>query len=240
MKKSLIVITGASSGIGRAIAQEFSRNSYPLLLLARRLDRLDSLNLPNTICRSVDISDYSSVSNSISFAEEQYGSAECLINNAGVLFANNFHEQTSTEWEKMLETNLTGVINCTHLVMNSMIKNRKGTVINVNSIAGKKGFPMLAAYCATKYAISGFTESLRIEAAKKKLRFISVSPGYTETELYDHTINPELRKDYKKWGTAINNVLAPEDVARAIFFAFEQPQHVCIREIVIAPTEQTD
>lgn len=240
MQKPLIVITGASSGIGRAVAQEFSRNDYPLLLLARRLDCLDSLNLPNTICRSVDITDYSAIAASLSFAEGQYGTAECLINNAGVMFANSFHEQTPGEWEQMIETNLKGAINCTHLVMNSMLKNNKGTVINVSSIAGKKGFPMLAAYCATKYAISGFTESLRIEAAKKNLRFISVSPGYTETELYDHTTNPILREDYKQWGRAINNILFPEDVARAIFFAFQQPQHVCIRELIIAPTEQTD
>ena len=126
VKKGMIVITGASSGIGKATAIHFSRSGYPLLLIARRLAQIEELKLPNTLCIEADVTDLASFSEAIRRGEERFGDVECLINNAGILFAEFLHQQTPSDWEKMLQVNVFGVLNGIHLVLDKMIQRQTG------------------------------------------------------------------------------------------------------------------
>lgn len=236
--KKLVVITGASSGIGRATAIKLSNEGYPLLLLARRKEKLEELNLPNTICKSVDVTDLEAFKLAVTEAEEKYGKVDCLVNNAGIMLLGAAQNQDPKEWKKMLDINVMGVLNGIHVVLDDMIKRNEGTIINTSSIAGRKTFPDHAAYCGTKFAVHAITENIREEVAKHNVRMVVIAPGVVETALLSHTTSDQIKEGYTDWKEAIGGGLQPEDIANAIHFAYSQPQNVCIREIVIAQTRQ--
>lgn len=236
--KKLVVITGASSGIGKATAIKLSKEGYPLLLLARRLEKLEALNLPNTMCRPVDVTDLSTFQDAIKEAEAKYGKADGLINNAGVMLLGGASQQDPAEWKKMLDVNVMGVLNGIHVVLADMIARNEGTIVNVSSIAGRKTFPDHAAYCGTKFAVHAITENIRQEVSSHNVRMIIVAPGVVETELLSHTTSDAIIDGYNEWKAGIGGGLQPEDIANAISYAYNQPQKVCIREIVIAATGQ--
>lgn len=238
MKKGLVIITGASSGIGKAAAIQFSNKGYPLLLIARRLSKLKALNLPNTLCEEVDVTELSKFKAAIEKAEKKFGETECLINNAGIVFINLAHLQSPEEWKKMLEINVLGVLHGTHLVLQNMIKRQTGTIINISSLCGKKTFPSHAIYCATKFAVHSLTESIREEVADHNVRLVTIAPGNVETEILNQAASQEIKDTHPSYKRKPYENLQPEDIARTIFFAYEQPQNVCIREMVICPTRQ--
>jgi len=236
--KKLVVITGASSGIGEAIAKRFSEAGYPLLLVARRVEKLRALNLPNCICEQVDVTDKEAFSNSIAKAEAQYGSVECLINNAGVMLLGQIDTQEPAEWQKMFDVNVLALLNSMQVVLSSMKERNSGTIINISSIAGKKTFANHAAYCGSKFAVSAITENVREEVADFGVRVTSICPGAVETELLGHTTSDEIKAGYNEWKKTMGGVLIADDIARAALFIQEQPQQVCIRELQVAPTRQ--
>ncbi|CCN72100.1 SDR family oxidoreductase [Vibrio nigripulchritudo] len=234
----LIVITGASSGIGEATAKKLSAEGYSLLLLARRIEKLEALNLPNTLCRKVDVTDVESFKAAIEEAEAQFGPVDGLINNAGVMLLGNAHEQNPQEWKTMFDVNVMGLLNGIHVVLAKMKARKSGTVINISSIAGRKTFPSHAAYCGTKFAVHAITENIREEVADDSVRMITIAPGAVETELLSHTTSDEIKAGYEDWKEGMGGVIVPEDIANAISYAYNQPQNVCVREIVIAATRQ--
>lgn len=238
MSKSLVVITGASSGIGEATAKTLSAQGHPLLLLARRIDRLTALGLPNTMCRQVDVTDGPAFAAAIEEAETQYGPVDCLVNNAGVMLLGLAHEQDPAEWKTMFDVNVMGLLNGIHAVLAKMKARQGGTVINISSIAGRKTFPNHAAYCGTKFAVHAITENIREEVADDNVRFITIAPGAVETELLSHTTSDDIKAGYEEWKDGMGGVIAPKDIANAINYAYQQPQHLCIREIVLAATRQ--
>lgn len=240
MLKPLIIITGASSGIGEACARLFAAAGHPLLLLARRLERMEALNLPNTLCRAVDIRDRESFAAAVAQAEVAYGPADALINNAGVMLLGHMHEQDPEQWERMLDINVKGLLNGIHLLVGGMIERHHGTLINVSSVAGRKTFPNHVAYVGTKFAVHGISENLREELSPHNVRVVTIAPGAVETELLGHTTDEGIKQGYQQWKQQDmgGQVLAAEDVASAIAYAYQQPQHVCIREIVLAATRQ--
>jgi len=240
MLKPLIIITGASSGIGEACARLFANAGHPLLLLARRLERMQALNLPNTLCRAVDIRDRATFAAAVAEAEAAYGPADALINNAGVMLLGHVDEQDPEQWERMLDINVKGLLNGIHLLVGGMIERRHGTLINVSSVAGRKTFPNHVAYVGTKFAVHGISENLREELAPHDVRVVTIAPGAVETELLGHTTDEGIKQGYQQWKQQDmgGQVLAAEDVAHAIAYAYQQPQHVCIREIVLAATRQ--
>jgi NADP-dependent 3-hydroxy acid dehydrogenase YdfG len=238
MNKPLIAITGASSGIGEEIAKTFSREGYPLLLMARRVERLEALNLPDCLCEEVDVTYLDSFRNALSRGEELYGSVDCLVNNAGVMLLGKAHLQDTDEWDRMVDVNIKGVLNGIHLVLKEMIERQTGTIINISSVAGLKTGPNLAIYSGTKFAVRAISESIREEVAPHNVRFTTISPGLVETELLDHTSDEELRTGFEKLKDGMCGFLEPTDVADAVLYAYHQPQGVCIREIVLAPTKQ--
>lgn len=236
--KKLIVITGASSGIGEAIARRLSNEGHPLLLLARRVERLESLGLPNTICEKVDVTDKATFEAAIAKAEAQFGPVDGLVNNAGVMLLGQIDTQDASEWKRMFDVNVLGLLNGMQSVLAPMIERNSGTIINISSIAGKKTFPDHAAYCGTKFAVHAISENVREEVASSNVRVTTIAPGAVETELLSHTTSEDIKQGYDAWKQDMGGVLAADDVARAVEFAYSQPQNVCIREIALAPTKQ--
>ncbi|KIE21890.1 oxidoreductase [Vibrio sinaloensis] len=236
--KKLIVITGASSGIGEAIARRLSEAGHPLLLLARRVERLVELNLPNTLCEKVDVTDKTSFEAAIAKAEQQFGPVDGLVNNAGVMLLGQIDSQEANEWKQMFDVNVIGLLNGMQAVLAPMMARNSGTIINISSIAGKKNFPNHAAYCGTKFAVHAISENVREEVAASNVRVTTIAPGAVETELLSHTTSQEIKAGYDDWKEEMGGVLAADDIARAVEFAYNQPQNVCVREIALAPTKQ--
>lgn len=238
MAKPLVVITGASSGIGAAMARQFSQAGHPLLLLARRVDRVKALNLPEALCRPVDVTDAQAFAEAIREAEAVYGPTDLLINNAGVMLLGQLDTQDAAEWKRMFDVNVLGLLNGIQAVLANMMASGRGTILNISSIAGKKSFPNHAAYVGSKFAVSSITENLREEVADSSVRVMAIHPGAVDTELLGHTTRPEIIAGYEEWKTAMGGVLAAEDIARAALFMYQQPQNVNIRDITIAATRQ--
>ncbi len=237
--KPLVIITGASSGIGKATAQRFSQAGHALLLLARRVEKLEELNLPNTLCRKVDVTDLAAFQAAVDEAETKFDPADLIVNNAGVMLLGNAITQNPVEWQQMLNINVMGVLNGVKTVLGKMVTRNHGTIVNISSIAGRKTFPDHAAYCATKFAVHALTENIRGEVAGSNVRMTVIAPGVVETELLSHTTDAAIVDGYKAWkANTIEQGLNPDDIARSIEFAYSQPQNVCIREIVIADTKQ--
>ncbi|MGR2660389.1 SDR family oxidoreductase [Chromobacterium haemolyticum] len=238
MSQGLIVITGASSGIGAATARLLSQQGHPLLLLARRIERLEALTLPNTLCRAVDVTDRAQLAAAVAEAEGRFGPVDAIVNNAGVMLLGQMAEQAPEEWKTMFDVNVHGLLNGIHAVLGGMVERKRGTVINISSVAGRKTFPNHVAYCGTKFAVHAMSENLREEVADHGVRVVTIAPGAVDTELLSHTSSEAIKAGYEAWKQEMGGVLAAEDVARAIVYAYQQPQNVCIREIVLAATRQ--
>lgn len=236
--KALIVITGASSGIGEAIARRLSAAGHPLLLIARRIGRLERLNLPNALCEKVDVTDKASFEAAIAKAEEVYGPTDCIINNAGVMLLSELDTQDSAQWKTMFDVNVIGLMNGMQAVLAPMKARQSGTIINISSVAGRKTFPNHAAYCGTKFAVHAISENVREEVADSNVRVTTIAPGAVETELLSHTTSNDIIDGYEEWKDGMGGALQADDIARSVEYAYQQPQGVCIREIVICATRQ--
>lgn len=236
--KPLVVITGASSGIGAAMARRFSEAGHALLLIARRLDKIEALGLPNTMCRKVDVTDAEEFRTAIKDAEAEYGPVDCLINNAGIMLLGQVDTQDAGEWQKMFNVNVIALLNGMQSVLGQMKARNGGTIINISSIAGKKSFPNHAAYVGTKFAVSAISENIREEVANTGVRVMAICPGAVETELLGHTTSQEIIDGYQDWKDAMGGALVADDIARAAAFMYAQPQGVNIRDVVITATRQ--
>ncbi len=238
MKKGLIAITGASSGIGKAIAQKFAKEGYPLLLMARRQEDMEAMNIDNALIKKVDVTDADAIKMAVADAEKTFGPVECMINNAGVMLLGDPVTQSPDEWQQMFDVNVKGLLNGVKAVLPAMKERKGGTVINIGSVAGRKPLGGHAVYCGTKFAVHAMTESMRMELSAHDVRFITIAPGATESELISHTTNDDIKNGYESWKSDIGGAIGASDVANSVYFAFAQPQNVCIREIVLAPTRQ--
>lgn len=238
MTKPLVAITGASSGIGAAIAKHFSAAGHPLLLLARRVEKIEALGLPDTLCRKVDVTDAAALRAAITEAEDKYGPVDCLVNNAGVMLLGQVDTQDPAEWQKMYDVNVLAVLNGMQAVLGDMKARSHGTIINISSIAGKKAFPNHAAYVGTKFAVSAISETIREEVADSGVRVMTICPGVVETELLGHTSSQEIKDNYQEWKDGIGGGLQADDIARIAAFVYAQPQGVNIRDVVVGPTRQ--
>lgn len=239
--KPLIIITGASSGFGAKTAEIFNQKGFPLLLIARRVEKIKQLplNFENILIENIDVTQINELNAAIKKAESIYGPADLLVNNAGVMLLGNITEQDESEWQTMLQTNVIGVLNGMKAVLGNMTKRNQGTIINVSSIAGYKAFVDHAAYAASKFGVHGLTETIRQEVADSNVRVSLVSPGAAETELLTHVTNEKSLSDYNSWKESMGGLtLDPAKVAETIFFIYNMPQEVTIREISIAATKQ--
>lgn len=238
MTKPLVAITGASSGIGEATARAFSAQGHSLLLMARRLDRMTALGLPNTMCRCVDVRDREAIAHAVKDAEAEYGPVDCLFNNAGIARLGDIGEQAPEEWDESIDINIKGVMNALHPFINSMKERKHGTIVNMSSIAGRKVYPDHTVYCGSKYFVHAISESLRGYLAPHDVRVIVISPGIIETEVLDHVTDPNTLKAYKDNKVRIGGGISADHVADMILFAYQMPQNVLIQEMVVTPTRQ--
>ncbi len=238
MDKPLVVITGASSGIGEATARAFAKAGHPLLLLARRLARMEAMDLPNSLCRKVDVRDRAEVDAAIREAESRYGPTDCLFNNAGIARLGDIGAQDPDEWDETIDINTKGVMNALHPVMGGMKERRHGTIVMMSSIAGRKVYPDHTVYCGTKYFVHAVSESIRGYLAPYDVRVIVISPGIIETEVLDHVTDPTTLKNYKDNKVRIGGGISADHVADMILFAYQMPQNVLIQEMCVTPTRQ--
>ncbi|MFB6730842.1 SDR family oxidoreductase [Bacillus mobilis] len=238
MKTGFIAITGASSGIGEATAKKFMENGHNVLVIARRAHLLEQFTGDNVMKASVDVTDRKALNKALMEAEEKFGPVEAIVNNAGRMLLGDIAKQSPSEWKEMYDVNVLGLLNGMQAVLPSMIERQTGTIINVSSIAGKKTFADHAAYVGTKFAVHSMSENVREEVSKHNVRVITIAPGVVETELLSHTSDEKIKENYTEWKEYIHGGLNPNTVAGTIYFVFNQPQSVNIREIVLAPTKQ--
>lgn len=224
MNKPLVVITGASSGIGAEAAKIFSQAGYSLGLISRNLEAMEKLQLPNAICRSVDVIDYGALNEAIHFFEKQFGPIDCLINNAGYLKQGDFTEIEPDENINMLNVNVLGVINGIEAVLTGMRQRECGTIINISSLADRNSRPKFATYAATKAAVKSLSESVRMANAKYGVRICNIAPANILTKMsLAAKLDPKL-------------AIPAEEFAKTILWVYEQPKNICIRDIVISST----
>lgn len=233
----VVLITGASSGIGAGIARELGEAGFKLMLGARRTDRLDIL--ANEIrerggqvqTRSLDVTDRANVAAFAEAARQSFGKVDVIVNNAGVMPLSLMASMKVDEWDRMIDVNIKGVLYGIAAVLPEMTARRSGHVINIASIGALAVSPTAAVYCATKYAVRAISDGLRQE--RDDIRVTCIHPGVVESELAG-TITDPVAADAMKTYRSI--ALQPDAIGRAVRFAIEQPDDVDVNEIVVRPT----
>lgn len=238
MLKKLVAITGASSGIGKALAMLFASKGHPVLLMARRIEILDALPIKEKVTAKVDVTDFNQVQDAINKAEAIYGTVDLMINNAGIMPLDNYADQSLKDKYDTIDVNVKGVINGMDSVLKQMIKNQTGTIVNVSSIAGRYTSSAHSIYNGAKSAVNAITEQARKENAHNNIRFILIEPGMVDTNLLNLTSEGEILDNYNKAKKSLGGGLTAEQVANVIAYAYELPQEVNLKEILLTHTKQ--
>ena len=238
MSQKVILITGASSGIGAGIARELAKTDAVLLLGARREERLTALaeelrvNGAEVEIQALDVTRRSSVEQFAAFALEKWGRIDVIINNAGIMPLSLMSSLKVDEWDQMIDVNIKGVLYGIAAVLPSMLERSSGHIINIASIGALAVSPTAAVYCATKFAVRAISDGLRQE--NSQLRVTCVHPGVVESELADSITDPTAAEAMKSYRAV---ALQPDAIGRAVRYAIEQPDDVDINEIVVRPTQ---
>lgn len=238
IEKPLVAVTGASSGIGEATARAFSRAGHPVLMIARRLDRMEAMELPNAVLRKVDVRDRTALLGAVADAESRFGPVDMMFANAGIARLADIGRQDPSEWDEMIDVNTKGVMNAVHAVMHGMMARRHGTLVMMSSIAGRKVYPDHTVYCGTKYFVHGVSESLREYLSACDVRVVVISPGVVETEVLDGVTDPETLAGYKENKARMGGGIGADTVADLILGAYRLPQEALVQEICLTPTRQ--
>jgi clavulanate-9-aldehyde reducatase len=239
-----IAITGASSGIGEATAEALAREGASVALGARRRDRIEALAErigDSAHALEVDVSEEAAARGFVEAAAEAMGGLDGLVNNAGVMLLGPVQGADTEQWRRMIEVNLLGLLYCTHAALPLMTEGGGGHIVNISSVAGRTAALGSAVYNITKWGVNGFSEGLRQEALHSNIRVTILEPGYVETELQGHNEHPMVLEGIKNMREQIgeDGLLQAEDMAEAILYAFAQPQHVSVNEMLVRPTRQT-
>jgi thioester reductase-like protein len=238
----VVVITGASSGIGAAVAAALAREGCHLALAARRTEALESVKRRlvvregKVIIKKTDVTDRSQVEALIAAAEHELGPVDIIVSCAGVMYFTMMANVKVDEWDRTVDVNCKGLLNCLSSTVPSMIERGRGHIVAISSDAGRKVFPGLGVYSASKFFVEATLQSLRLETASKGLRVTSVQPGNTQTDLLTMSSDAEAVKQYGEPSGA--KILDPEDVANSIVYALKQPEHVAVNEVLIEPREE--
>ncbi|NOX47007.1 MAG: SDR family oxidoreductase [Chlorobi bacterium] len=240
------LITGATSGIGKASAIKFAQNGYKLILTGRRKERLENLSKELTekfsvevLALNFDIRDKKAVESNIQSLTEPWKKIDVLVNNAGLAAGlNTFQDGSFDDWETMIDTNVKGLLYISKFVSNLMIKNGKGHIINIGSIAGKEVYPNGNVYCATKHAVDALTKAMRIDMVHHGIKVTQIAPGAVETEFS----LVRLKGDKEKAANVYKGFepLHPEDIAESVYYVTTLPAHVNINDLLIMPTAQAN
>ena len=237
IENKVILITGASSGIGEATARLLASKGAKVLLGARRTDRLEKIVAEiraaggTAECCTLDVTSLEDMKAFAAFAVEKLGPINVLVNNAGIMPLSPLHELKIDEWNRMIDVNVRGVLHGIAAVLPEMRARKSGHIINVSSIGGHQVWPACAVYSGTKFAVLAISEGLRLE--NQDVRVTVISPGVVESELADTISDPSARaamQDFRKIA------LTSDAIGRAIAYAIEQPADVDVNEIIVRPT----
>jgi NADP-dependent 3-hydroxy acid dehydrogenase YdfG len=238
---SLALVTGASSGIGEAAAATLVENGYRVICAARRLDKLTALTRRlggAAYPLELDVADAASVKGLHSRLPEEWRGIDILVNSAGHDSGGRrvFDQGSAAQWADIIETNVTGLIRTTHAVIAGMIARDHGHVVNIGSIAGISPYATGSIYAASKHAVHGFSESLRLDYAGTGIRVTEILPGMVRTNFAMARWGDQARAErfYDDFG----DCLTADDVARSVLFAIQQPSHVVISQLVVVPSAQ--
>ncbi|MET8869690.1 SDR family NAD(P)-dependent oxidoreductase [Nonomuraea sp. NPDC004580] len=234
------LVTGASSGIGAATALALSAGGARVAAGARRADRLKALAgqaRGELLPLDLDVTDQESVRAAVAATVGHFGRLDVLVNNAGVMLSGPIEGADTSEWVRMVETNLLGSMYAVHAALPHLLAS-KGTVVQVSSTSGRIASAGGGVYAATKFGVTAFAESLRQEVTTRGVRVVVVEPGFVATELIGHITDPARRAAAREMGEAMRT-LQPEDIADAVVYAVGRPPRVAVNELLIRPTDQT-
>jgi NADP-dependent 3-hydroxy acid dehydrogenase YdfG len=239
-----VFITGASSGIGRSTALIFAKNNCDLIITGRRQERLDQqkLELETTyniqvVVLCFDIRNFSDTENAILSLPEDQKKIDVLVNNAGLASGlSSIQDGEISQWERMIDTNIKGLLYSTKIISNLMIKQGSGHIINIGSVAGKEVYANGNVYCATKHAVDALNRAMRIDLLPFSIRVSAINPGMVETEFSLVRFDGDLDRAKKVYAGI--EPLKPEDIADTIFWVANRPAHININDILIMPSAQ--
>lgn len=236
-----VLITGATAGIGEAIANIFAQHHYRLILTGRRAERLEALK--NSLDTEVltlcfDVRNYEEVQKHLGNLPKNWQEIDILINNAGLAAGlSNIQTGKLDDWERMIDTNVKGLLYVTRTIAPQMITAGKGGhIINISSVAGKEVYPNGNVYCATKHAVDALSKAMRIDLLPHQIKVTNIAPGMVETEFSLVRFDGDAEKAANVYKGI--EPLHPEDVAETVYFAATRPPHVCLNDILIMPTAQ--
>ncbi|HNQ68431.1 MAG TPA: SDR family NAD(P)-dependent oxidoreductase [Bacteroidales bacterium] len=243
MKKT-VLISGATAGIGKATAFLLAQNNYNLIITGRRKERL--LEIKNTIesdtnanveVLNFDIRNNSEVCKAIDSLPENFKKIDILVNNAGLASGlDPINEAQIDDWEKMIDTNIKGLLYLTRKVAPLMVDQKSGHIINIGSIAGKEVYPNGNVYCATKHAVDALTKAMRIDLLPKGIKVSQVAPGLVDTEFSEVRFHGDKARAENVYKGLVP--LHAEDIADVVLYIVSRPSHVCINDIVVTPLAQ--
>jgi NADP-dependent 3-hydroxy acid dehydrogenase YdfG len=239
VENKVVVITGASSGIGEATATLLAKNGAKVVLGARRTDRLEAIVSEirdkggSAEYRSLDVTSLEDMQAFVGFAQETFGRIDVMVNNAGLMPLSKLEVLKIDEWNRMIDVNIRGVLHGIAAALPTFKRQQSGQFVNLSSIGGHAVYPTAAIYCATKFAVWAISEGLRQESTD--IRVTVISPGTTESELASTITDAQAAQ----WTAEFRQSVIPADaIARAIAFAIEQPEDVDVNEIVVRPIGQ--
>jgi NADP-dependent 3-hydroxy acid dehydrogenase YdfG len=242
IKNKVVIITGASSGMGEAAAKHLATLGATVVLGARRADKIEKLakDINETggkaLAVTADVTNLEQVKHLVDTAVKQFGHVDVIINNAGVMPLSPIDRLNIEEWNTMIDVNIKGVLNGIAAALPYMKKQKFGQIINTSSVAGHKVFYGSAVYSATKYAVRALTEGLRMEVKPYNIRTTIVCPGAVKTELLEHISEADIQQANKDYVGDVG--ISPDSFARVVAFAISQPEDVDINEVIFRPTAQ--
>jgi NADP-dependent 3-hydroxy acid dehydrogenase YdfG len=238
------IVTGASSGIGEAVARSLAGAGASVVVTARREDRLAALAAKiseaggRALAVAADVAVMADVEAVVAATAESFGPVDILVNNAGLMPLSPMSEARIEDWARMVDVNVKGVLHGIAAVLPGMIERHSGHIVNVGSLAGRRPFPGGSVYAATKFAIRALSWGMHLElGAAHGIRVTDIQPGFVSTELLETLPDPALRASWEEaWSQ--RRTLQPEDVARALMFAVTAPEHVSVSEVLVRPVDQ--
>ncbi len=245
MENKIVLVTGATSGIGESCAKKFAKNGYDVIITGRRQNKLNVLKVElenigaNVLAIQFDVRERSAVKKAIEYINEKWSHIDVLINNAGLaLGLDSEYEGDFEDWDTMIDTNIKGLLNMTRFVVPNMISRNSGHIINIGSVAGDAAYAKGNVYCATKSAVKTLTDGLRIDVAESNVRVTNIKPGIVETNFS----NVRFHGDDKRAAGVYKGVkpLTGDDIADVVFYAASAPAHVQIAEVLVLATHQAN